>query len=309
MPLAVGIVLLIGGISELGLAAQCTPEAQRLTLQELLDGKAGENRHVEITDFRPCDRYVVAPRKGGGHSIVYLGVQPAPSEGGAGSLGPPRVLIAQPQCLPEPGSIADWSRRQAISGVLEKLSSRDEEQVRETNPGMDLASCRVLREGRKPQPARESWTLVALGVGGIALGGWMVQPGLVSFLVKCLRGVKRAQATGCPPSGPDEPRASTTARQASPRGESGESGPVPRAPLVDRVLAVTYVLSLAVQPLGFLILAGTGSFLWEKRGLDGTVLGFGLGAIGWVASWGVFRWWVRRWGRRRWVNEEGPHEV
>jgi hypothetical protein len=306
MPLVVGVMLLIGSIGELELAAHCTPEAQRLTLQELLDGKAGENRHVEITDFRPCDRCVVGVRKGGSHYIEYLGVQPAHSEGGAESPSPPRVLIAQPQCTPEPGSIADWSQRQTISGILEKPYRRDEQQLRGTYPGIDLPSCRILLEGRKPQPARESWTLFAMGVGGIALGGWMLHPGLLSLVWNRWRGVKSVQPGARTTPGPPASRVPATAPQAS-RG--GESRPMPKAPLLDRILAVAYVLSFAVQPLGFLLLAGIGSFLWAKRGLDGTVLGFGLGGIGWVASWSAFRWWVRRLGQRRWPNEESPDEA
>jgi hypothetical protein len=85
--------------------------------------------------------------------------------------------------------------------------------------------------------------------------------------------------------------------------EDGGSDSVPQFPLPVRILAVAYVLSWALQPLGFFLLTGIGSFLWiRRRELDAWVLGFWLGGIGCLVLGIAFRWWFRRWGRLRWPN-------
>jgi hypothetical protein len=65
------------------------------------------------------------------------------------------------------------------------------------------------------------------------------------------------------------------------------------------VLAVSYVLSDAVQWVGLLGLTGTAVVLAGLgRRLDGLVLGLGLGGIGCVVLCSAFRRWFVRWGRR-----------
>ena len=75
----------------------------------------------------------------------------------------------------------------------------------------------------------------------------------------------------------------------------------PRFPRYVRVLAVAYVLSFAVQPIGFLLLTGTATFLYgRRREIDGWVLGLGLGGGVLMVLCSVFRWWFPRWGRKHW---------
>jgi hypothetical protein len=73
----------------------------------------------------------------------------------------------------------------------------------------------------------------------------------------------------------------------------GKRGPPPDAPLLHRILAVAYVLSLAAQFAGFVIPASVGGFLWVRRGFDGWMLRLWLAGSGCVA--GCSRWCVRRW--------------
>lgn len=190
MPLAAGVAILLGGISGLEDAVRSTAEPQRLTLQELLDGQAGANRHVEITDFQPYDRYVVKVGKDGRPYVGYVGVKPTPPEGGADHPAPPRLLILTPRFIPEQGSFAEWSRRQTISGMLTTDYPHDEQRLRETYAGIDPPSCRCLLEGQKPLPIRETWIYVALGVIGVVLGTWLTTPGLFRIIWKCLHGDK-----------------------------------------------------------------------------------------------------------------------
>jgi hypothetical protein len=70
-------------------------------------------------------------------------------------------------------------------------------------------------------------------------------------------------------------------------------------PLYVRVLAVSYVLSYAVQVVAFLGLTGTAALLYGLgRPVDGLVLGLGAGGIAVVILCGAFRRWFAAWGRR-----------
>jgi hypothetical protein len=76
-------------------------------------------------------------------------------------------------------------------------------------------------------------------------------------------------------------------------------GNSPTWPLYVRVLAVSFVLSYAVQWIAFLGLTGAAALLYGLRHrLDGLVLGLGLGGVACVILCGAFRRWFVRWGRR-----------
>jgi hypothetical protein len=79
---------------------------------------------------------------------------------------------------------------------------------------------------------------------------------------------------------------------------------MPEPTLLDRAVAVAYVLSPLLQAAGFFLLAGAGCFLWGLRGFDAWALGLGLAGAGWLLCWAGFRRWAWRWGRRRWSREE-----
>src|SRR5262245_36797843 len=72
-----------------------------------------------------------------------------------------------------------------------------------------------------------------------------------------------------------------------------------------RILAVAYVLSLAVGPVGFFVLLSVAAFLKVRYGtVDAKVLGFALGAVGCPVFCAMFRTWFRNWGRRNWPAPE-----
>jgi len=92
--------------------------------------------------------------------------------------------------------------------------------------------------------------------------------------------------------------------------EGSKSGPdqrdgAVRWPLCVRVLAVCYVVSLAVQLFGFL-LVGAAAFLCGRRSeIDGWVLGLGLAGAATIFACTAFRFWFRHWGRRRYPPQPG----
>jgi hypothetical protein len=78
-----------------------------------------------------------------------------------------------------------------------------------------------------------------------------------------------------------------------------DGGQPPRWPLYVRVLAVSHVLSYALQPVAFIGLTGTAFLLYcLGRPLDGLVLGLGVGGIACVLLCSAFRRWFVAWGRR-----------
>ena len=86
----------------------------------------------------------------------------------------------------------------------------------------------------------------------------------------------------------------------------GRPGRKPAAsawPLYVRVLAVSYVLSYAVQWLAVLGFTGTAAVLFGmRRQLDGPTIGLGLGGVVSFMLCGGFRSWFVRWGRRNYPD-------
>jgi hypothetical protein len=81
---------------------------------------------------------------------------------------------------------------------------------------------------------------------------------------------------------------------------SASDPPTPAWPLHVRVLAVSYVLSYAVQWLAFIGFTGTAAVLYVlKRRLYGLPLGLGVGGIICFILCGAFRRWFVQWGKRK----------
>jgi amino acid transporter len=77
-------------------------------------------------------------------------------------------------------------------------------------------------------------------------------------------------------------------------------------PLFVRVLAVVYVLTLGVQIIGFLILAGIGAVLFGmRRQVDGWVAGFALAGIACFVLCAAYRWWYPYWWEKRYPPAGG----
>jgi hypothetical protein len=85
----------------------------------------------------------------------------------------------------------------------------------------------------------------------------------------------------------------------------GENDSSTKFPLWVRILAVAYVLSRAIGPVGFFALSAAACFVWVKgRELSGLVLGLWLGGLACPLFCAAFRWWFRRLGQRRWPDPE-----
>lgn len=75
-------------------------------------------------------------------------------------------------------------------------------------------------------------------------------------------------------------------------------------PFLVRALAVAYVLSLVVQPVGFLLLGIAAAIVGGLRhAIDGWVVGLALGAAACAILCPAFRWGLRRWGQKHYPQE------
>ena len=82
-----------------------------------------------------------------------------------------------------------------------------------------------------------------------------------------------------------------------------DDDPQPQFPLYVRVLAVAHVLSLAIGPVGFIILAGISCFLYVRHGkVDDNVLALLATGIACPAACALYRRWFVSWGRMNWPD-------
>ncbi|CAN5294351.1 hypothetical protein BH10PLA2_BH10PLA2_11110 [soil metagenome] len=92
--------------------------------------------------------------------------------------------------------------------------------------------------------------------------------------------------------------------------QDGEIDSRPQAwPRYVRVLAVAYVLSRFVGPVGFFLLGGVTAFAIARHGpgVEGAVVA--AAALMCPAGCAIFRWWFRRWGQLRWPEVESEADV
>lgn len=85
-------------------------------------------------------------------------------------------------------------------------------------------------------------------------------------------------------------------------GAEGRGGPPIAWPRYVRWLAVAYVLSLVVGPVGFFVTTCIAAVLYVRSGPAFTVpVVVAIAVAGsFPAGCAAFRWWFRNWGRRRW---------
>ncbi len=188
-----GSVVVVMAASNYDLTAHSTPEPQEMTLRELLDGKAGANRHVAVTDFRPCDRYLTRNFKREQRRWVScIGVVPA----GADPGGPPRLVVEPHHANEEKHLLENWGHLRALHGVLEKPDRQPESEqrkLRDTYPGIDLSSCLILDEGRVVMTLVSVWQWGLGGGAAVTLGLALLNAGPAVRLWRRLRGAKAAR--------------------------------------------------------------------------------------------------------------------
>jgi hypothetical protein len=165
-------------------ASQSTPAPQQMTLREFLDGKAGTNRYVAITDFKPCEHFVT--RRGRNvrqTSVGYIGILPSGPGPAADPSLPPR-LIVHLYVGRDRGELDKERGPQAVlTGVLqnaERDADVDLAKVVEAYPQINLSKCMILNEGFRPPTAGEGWNRLTVGVIATVLGVAFLSPGLAA---------------------------------------------------------------------------------------------------------------------------------
>jgi hypothetical protein len=87
---------------------------------------------------------------------------------------------------------------------------------------------------------------------------------------------------------------------------NGAGGRLIPWPWYVRWLAVAYVVSRLVGPVGFFVLLGAAGFLIARDGPAWDGPAAAAVAAAWACPLGcaAFRWWFRGWGRRRWPGAD-----
>src|SRR5262249_10489023 len=122
------------------------------------------------------------------------------------------------------------------------------------------------------------------------VGGLMVRPEWVGRFWKWVRREGPVRAA-------EDLRGKAAAHATTRLHGRGSTAPGPAtvpAPLLTRMVAVAYVLSPVIGPVGFVLLTGTGGYLWSRRGFDERVLALIAGGLACLLLCRGLQWWVRR---------------
>ncbi len=185
-PLAVGVMavmLLSFAFMEARLKGEASDTPQTIPLSRLAAYGPGDNAHVIITDFAPCNNFVfqvkgvntywegvyvpVVPRAGMGGPNIALAVAP----------GAIRVIVHSTKVHNQQDLERVFGAPTLQGTIVNSIRSLDRETqdlLRSTYPGADFGSCYILQEGRKPFSAG---LILLMTIGGtllIVLCGLMV---------------------------------------------------------------------------------------------------------------------------------------
>jgi hypothetical protein len=167
-----GVCFLAAGLYTVRDAGRNSPVPQRLTLQELLDGHAGENRYVAITDFRLCRRYAkrgYRNQPGPKRWISHIGIVP---KGSGDEFGQIRVIVEPENANEQNYLIKEWTEKDALVGELKKPARYrgwERDALNEAYPELDFQSCSTLLEGRAPPTVADAKTYALIGAVMVAI--------------------------------------------------------------------------------------------------------------------------------------------
>jgi hypothetical protein len=184
------MLVVVMSASHFAIAFQSDREPQQLTLREFLEGKAGGNRYVRITDFKLCDRYVSRKFK---HDqrywVSFIGIVPA--DRSSDDPAPPQ-LIVRPKYANEIGYLAEqWAKQKSLTGVFENSDREadwEQRQIAETYPGIALNECVILGEGVQPMSPNAARGWAVAGAAALIAGGLLLSPATAARFWNKIRG-------------------------------------------------------------------------------------------------------------------------
>ncbi len=194
--LVLGLFLILTGVWERSDAGGVEKEPQKLSYEELLFEGVGENRHVTLTDFVPCESGYVVTVEGVNERVTeaFVPVCSPDSEGDPNGEGL-RVVVRMRGFTSEDAMWVDLDNGQ-LTGVVydgtRKIDSETRNLLAQAYPGIDTSKCTVLDVGgRLPNTSYGVWMIgagvIAMLVGGVALA--------VNFLPNASGGDAAAELT------------------------------------------------------------------------------------------------------------------
>jgi hypothetical protein len=174
----VGVVLMVVGFMEQGVAAKASKVPEEITLKNLIARGPDGNPNILLTDFQLCENYVYKTKNG----IWQSAWVPAVPRDGLGQGGRPNVIQALIFTINarDPNSLYQLCGQPKLRAlVINKIVSLGGEEKRlleQSYPGTDFGRCLIIQEGR--EPAGPVKLLLMVGGGSVvALAGI----GLVGF--------------------------------------------------------------------------------------------------------------------------------
>jgi hypothetical protein len=163
----VGIVLVVVGFMEKGMAAAASKEPEEISLKNLIARGPDGNPNIILTDFDLCDNYVYQTKNGMWQSAWV----PAVPREGLGPVGRPAViqaLIFTINARDQNGlyQLCGQPRLRAlVTNRIVSLGGEERRLLEQTYPGTNFSRCLIIQEGR--EPAGPGKLLFMMGGGSV----------------------------------------------------------------------------------------------------------------------------------------------
>jgi hypothetical protein len=172
---SVGVMSVVVGRKEKGLAAESSATPETITLKNLIARGADGNPNIVLTDFVPCDNYVVEEerRRWKGAWVPVVPKDQATADGRGGSPTAFKAVVFSNKSRNENDVRQRLLQAQLPGLVTNKIMSLDGKQKRllqESYPQTDFSTCLIIHEGREPASDEKVAIMTYGGIGAAVVG-------------------------------------------------------------------------------------------------------------------------------------------
>jgi hypothetical protein len=167
--LVLGVILVVIGFKEKGLAAAASATPEEISLQALIARGPDSNPNIILKDFVLCENYVFRTRNG----IWESAWVPAVPQQGANPLGGRPPVVQALIFTINARSQADLYQRcgqqrlrALVTNRIVSLGGKERDLLAQSYPGTDLSRCLIIQEGR--EPAGPAKLVFMIGGGGLS---------------------------------------------------------------------------------------------------------------------------------------------
>ena len=184
--LAIGCVLIFGGVEEVRLASLSKPEPQQITLANLLQNGPGDNIYIELSDFLLRDNLVYeANSDSGPYTKIWIAADPATEEDKrlgfenivASKRGPIKFLFKSTQHNNDTDIVSlatkglDGSVRGMLINEIESLAGEERKLLEQSYGRTGIDSWYIFEFAREPSGIFKMTALFFGGIIFLLIGG------------------------------------------------------------------------------------------------------------------------------------------